>query len=116
MPHQIPREEPLPIDDFLQQMEEIREAAIRAIMSGQYGRPPFGGNELDEARKRPEVIFFLQIGIYPEWREVHFLSRQIQRVDDADLVYRIGQQIFDEAKHTKVLRDQLISWGSDPDK
>lgn len=108
--------DPIPIDNFLAEMEAIRENAVQDIMAGRYGRPPFGNTEDNEASKRPEVIFFLQIGVYPEWREVHFLSRQIQRLNDADMVYRIGQQIFDEARHTKLLRDQLIAWGSDPDK
>jgi hypothetical protein len=107
----------LSVDDFLAEMEGIRESAIQDILSGARGHPPFGGGgELTEAKKRPEVIFFVQLGVYPEWREVHFLSRQIQRLDDANLVYRIGQQIYDEAKHTKVLRDQLIEWGADPDR
>jgi hypothetical protein len=105
------------MDRFLEEMEGIREAAIQDILSGARGRPPFGGGaELTEVKKRPEVIFFVQLGVYPEWREVHFLSRQIQRLDDANLVYRIGQQIYDEAKHTKVLRDQLLEWGADPDR
>lgn len=108
--------EALPIDDFLSELEVLRDTAIQDIANGKYGPPPFGGGETTEARKRPEVIFFVQLGVYPEWREVHFLSRQIQRLDDANLVYRIGQQIHDEAKHTKVLRDQLIEWGADPDR
>ncbi|BCM94501.1 hypothetical protein IAD21_06408 (plasmid) [Abditibacteriota bacterium] len=104
------------MDQFLHEMEEIRKTAVNDLAAGKYGRLPFGGENPTEASKRPEVIFFLQLGVYPEWREVHFLSRQIQRLDDADMVYRIGEQIFDEAKHTKVLRDQLMLWGADPDR
>jgi hypothetical protein len=106
----------LPPEEFLHEMERVREGAINDIMQGKYGRPPFMKDSTTEAKLRPEVIFFLQLGVYPEWREVHFLSRQIQRLDDADLVYRVGEQIFDEAKHTKLLRDQLITWGADPDR
>jgi hypothetical protein len=106
--------DPLPMDEFLHKMEGIRQSAIERIEKGEFGRPPFANEETLEAAKRPEVIFFLQLGIYPEWREVHFLSRQIQRLDDPQMVYRIGQQIFDEAKHTKVLWDQLTAWGADP--
>jgi hypothetical protein len=108
--------DPMPIDEFLHKMECIRQNAIDRIERGEFGRPPFGNDEMTEASKRPEVIFFLQLGIYPEWREVHFLSRQIQRLDDPGFVYRIGQQIYDEAKHTKVLWDQLVAWGAEPDR
>ena len=109
--------DPMAMDDFLAEMEAIRESAIEDIASGNRGRPPFGINpDASEASKRPEVIFFVQLGVYPEWREVHFLSRQIQRVDDANLMCRIAEQIHDEARHTKVLRDQLTVWGADPDR
>lgn len=108
--------DPLPMEQFLHEMEEIRSSAIQDIMDGKYGRLPFAGQDTTEAKKRPEVIFFMQLGVYPEWREVHFLSRQIQRLDDADLTCRIAHQIADEARHTKVLRDQLIEWGADPDR
>lgn len=108
--------DPLPIDEFIHEMAHIRKNAVKDIMNGKYGPPPFSTGEQPEASKRPEVIFFLQLGVYPEWRETHFLSRQIQRLDDANFVYRIGRQIYDEAKHTKVLRDQLMAWGADPDR
>lgn len=105
----------LPVDNFVAEMKDIRESAIRQILSGKYGRPPFD-TEIAEPENRPDVVFYLQLGVYPEWREVHFLSRQIQRLDDAVLVYRISKQIADEGKHTKVLRDQLIKWNADPDR
>lgn len=108
--------DPLPTDQFLHLMESIRQDAIDKIDGGEFGRPPFANPDGLEAQRRPEVIFFMQLGIYPEWREVHFLSRQIQRLDDPDFVYRIGEQIYDEAKHTKVLWDQLKKWGAQPDK
>lgn len=106
--------DPMPVEEFLDAMVSIRQGAIDRIGRGDFGRPPFANDELLEAQKRPEVIFFLQLGIYPEWREVHFLSRQIQRIDDPEFVYRIGRQIADEAKHTKVLWDQLRTWGAEP--
>jgi hypothetical protein len=108
--------DPLPVEEFLHELSEIRGRAIQAILTGNYGPPPFAESDGSEARLRPEVVFLLQLGVYPEWREVHFLSRQIQRLEDPELMYRVGQQIFDEARHTKVLRDQLMSWGSDPDR
>lgn len=106
---------PLPTDQFLDELAHIRSKALADIHAGRYGLPVFLSNpEATEAQKRPEIIFLLQLGVYPELRETHFLSRQIQRLSDVDLVYRIGQQIFDEAKHTKVLVDQLKAWGADP--
>ena len=106
---------PIPMDQFLNDLKELRQSAINDIRGGKYGVPKFMINKGTlEAAKRPEVIFLLQLGVYPEYRETHFLSRQIQRIDNVDLVYRIGEQIFDEAKHTKLLVDQLKVWGADP--
>ncbi len=106
---------PLPIDEFLHELAGIRSDALEAIKAGKYGLPVFLQNDkATEAQKRPEIIFLLQLGVYPEYRETHFLSRQIQRLDDVDLVYRIGEQIHDEARHTKVLVDELRRWGADP--
>ena len=106
---------PLPTDEFLHELSELRQCAIENLRDGKYGVPRFLANpDSTEAERRPEIIFLLQLGVYPEFRETHFLSRQIQRIDDVDLVYRIGEQIFDEAKHTKLLVDQLLTWGADP--
>ena len=105
----------LPVDQFLHELGEIRSIALNDLRNGKYGLPLFLQNEnATEAQKRPEIIFLLQLGVYPEYRETHFLSRQIQRLDDVDFIYRVGEQIFDEAKHTKVLVDQLKEWGADP--
>jgi hypothetical protein len=110
-----PSPPPLPTDEFLDQLSAIRDEALLDIRSGKFGAPSFLANETaTEAHLRPEVIFLLQLGVYPEFRETHFLSRQIQRLSDVDLVYRVGEQIFDEAKHTKVLVDQLKRWGAEP--
>ncbi len=107
--------DPLPVDEFIHELEQIRADALADIQSGKYGVPSFLANPANtEARLRPEIIFLTQLGVYPEFRETHFLSRQIQRLPDVDLVYRVGEQIFDEAKHTKVLVDQLTKWGADP--
>lgn len=107
--------DPKSADEFLHEIQGVRDQAILDILDGTYGRPPLGDSST-EAQKRPEVIFLLQLGVYPELRETHFLARQIQRLDDVDLVFRVGQQIADEAKHAKVLRDQLLLWGADPDR
>lgn len=106
---------PISTEQFLHELTLIRSEALNDIKNGKYGLPVFLQNEnATEAQKRPEIIFLLQLGVYPEYRETHFLSRQVQRLDDVDLVYRIGEQIFDEAKHTKVLVDQLKLWGAEP--
>lgn len=106
---------PVPMDQFLEELSAIRNNALMDIKAGKYGAPVFLFNEkATEAQKRPEIVFLLQLGVYPEFRETHFLSRQIQRLNDVELVYRVGQQIFDEAKHTKVLVDQLVKWGAPP--
>lgn len=109
-------DELIPIDQFLHELESIRTAAARSILAGDYGRPPFGGVSDVEAAKRPEIIFLIQLGVYPEWRETHLLARQIQRIDDPDLLRRVGQQIADETKHAAVLCSQLKAWGADPRK
>ena len=97
------------------ELGQIRHNALEDIKAGKYGVPVFLQNEhATEAQKRPEIIFLMQLGVYPEYRETHFLSRQIQRLDDVDFVYRIGEQIHDEARHTKVLVDELKKWGADP--
>jgi hypothetical protein len=106
---------PLPTDEFLDELSRIRDDALTDLKSGRYGAPVFLANEsATEAERSPEIIFLLQLGVYPEYRETHFLSRQIQRLNDVELVYRVGEQIFDEAKHTKVLVDQLKKWGAEP--
>jgi hypothetical protein len=106
--------EAVSVDAFLHELEGIRSAAARSILNGKYGRPPLGGVADSEPAKRPEIIFLVQLGVYPEWRETHLLARQIQRIDDYSLLRRVGQQIADEAKHAAVLCDQLRTWGADP--
>lgn len=111
MPIQL---EAVPIDEFLNELEEIRRNAAHTILSGKFGRPPLGGVADVEAAKRPEIIFLIQLGVYPEWRESYLLARQIQRIDNHELLRRVGQQIADEAKHAAVLCAQLQEWGADP--
>lgn len=104
----------LPVDEFLHELEQVRRTAAHAILSGKFGRPPLGGVQDLEASKRPEIIFLVQLGVYPEWRESHLLARQLQRIDDYELLRRVGQQLADETKHAAVLCDQLRKWGADP--
>jgi len=106
-------EPPLPIDDFLDELKSIRSQAARAILRGEFGRPPLQGKS-GESEIRPEVIFLVQLGVYPEWRESHLLARQLKGIDDYNLLRRVGQQIADETKHAAVLCDQLAKWGADP--
>src|SRR4051812_45612491 len=105
----------LPVDEFLNELSHLRSAAAKAILSGKFGRPPLGTGENDlEAARRPEIIFLIQLGVYPEWRESHLLGRQLKHIDNASLLRRVGQQIADETKHAAVLCDQLERWGADP--
>jgi hypothetical protein len=104
----------LPVDAFLDELKQLREKALAEIREGRFGVPSFLAPETTEAAKRPEIVFLLQLGVYPEFRETYILARQIQRLDDVNLVCRVGQQIADEAKHAKVLVDQLKAWGADP--
>jgi hypothetical protein len=104
----------LSVDDFLVELEAIRRAAAAAILGGRFGRPPLANVEGVEAARRPEIIFLIQLGVYPEWRESHLLSRQLQRIDHPGLLRRVGQQIADETKHAAVLCEQLERWGADP--
>lgn len=106
--------ESISVDDFLHELEGIRGNAAKSILAGKFGRPPLGGVADVEASKRPEIVFLVQLGVYPEWRETHLLARQIQRIDDHRLLRRVGQQIADEAKHAAVLCEQLEKWGADP--
>ncbi len=103
-----------PVDEFLHDLEERRSSAAKSILSGKFGRPPLGGVADLEPAKRPEIIFLVQLGVYPEWRETHLLARQIQRIDDYQLLKRVGQQIADETKHASVLCEQLEKWAADP--
>lgn len=106
--------EAVPVEQFLHELEQLRSAAAHSILAGRFGRPPLGGVDDREVAKRPEIIFLVQLGVYPEWRESHLLARQLQRLDDYDLLRRVGQQIADETKHATVLCDQLKKWGADP--
>lgn len=103
-----------PIDAFIHELNGIRSDAAKAILNGQFGRPPLESGPDVEAFRRPEIIFLLQLGVYPEWRESHLLARQLKQIDDPNLLRRVGQQIADETKHAAVLCDQLSSWGADP--
>lgn len=105
---------PLPIDEFLEELQGVRASAAHAILTGRFGRPPLGASPGGEASRRPEVVFLVQLGVYPEWRESHVLARQIQRIEDPHLLRRVGQQIADETKHAAVLCEQLEKWGADP--
>lgn len=106
--------EPLPIDQFLHELSAIRSRAAKAILAGAFGRPPLEGGPDTEAFRRPEIIFLLQLGVYPEWRESHLLARQLKHIDNPSLLRRVGQQIADETKHAEVLCSQLEAWGADP--
>jgi hypothetical protein len=110
----LTNEPALPIDAFLDELEQIRSGAARAILSGRFGRPPLAAVPDTEAARRPEIIFLLQLGVYPEWRESHLLGRQLHAIEEPRLLRRIGQQIADETKHAAVLCDQLEKWGADP--
>lgn len=107
-------DEALPIDEFLEEMKSIRSRAAKAILAGNFGLPPLGQSGQSEASRRPEVIFLMQLGVYPEWRESHLLGRQLKQIDDPGLLRRVGQQIADETKHAAVLCGQLEKWGADP--
>lgn len=109
-------EEPISIDEFLAELKSIRSQAAKAILSGKFGLPPLGETDQSEASRRPEIIFLLQLGVYPEWRESHLLGRQIKHIDNPSLLRRVGQQIADETKHAAVLCAQLEEWGADPKK
>ena len=58
--------EPLPVDAFLEELTTIRATAGRAILAEKYGRPPLANAADTEAARRPEIIFLLQLGVYPE--------------------------------------------------
>jgi hypothetical protein len=103
-----------PIDEFLNELESIRSTAAKAILSGCFGRPPLDIDTTSEKHRRPEIIFLLQMGVYPEWRESHLLGRQLKHIEDPGLLRRVGQQIADETKHAEVLCSQLQRWGADP--
>lgn len=106
--------EAISVEDFIHELEGIRSNAAKSILAGKFGRPPLGSVSDLEPAKRPEIIFLVQLGVYPEWRETHLLARQIQRIEDHRLLRRVGQQIADESKHAAVLCDQLEKWGADP--
>lgn len=111
-----PTMEAQPIDDFIHELEGIRTSAARAILSGKFGRPPLHSVPDLEPARRPEIIFLIQLGVYPEWRESTVLARQLQRLENPTLLRRVGQQIADETKHAAVLCKQLELWGADPKK
>ena len=50
------------VDDFLEEIHDVREVALRDIQSGKYGRPTFLANDGTEAERRPEIIFLVQLG------------------------------------------------------
>ncbi|MET4017188.1 hypothetical protein [Bradyrhizobium sp. S3.2.12] len=111
----LPRSRSTPIQSGLRNPIDNNSSYIPP----QYGSHATSTSSACQERKRNATfdslrIVLRQLGVYPEFRETHFLSRQIQRLNDVDLVYRVGQQIFDEAKHTKVLVDQLVTWGAAP--
>jgi len=107
-------QQPLPADEFVEEIKGIRDQAFKDISAGKYGTLSFLETAEAGPKKPPEIVFLMQLGVYPEFRETQILARQLQRLDDIDLVFRVGKQIADEAKHAKVLIDQLKAWDVDP--
>ncbi len=92
----------------------MRQDAVSDILAGKYGRLPIG-NSAAKPEDRPEIVFLHQLGVYPEMREVDILPRRLSAFSDVDLRYRICQQLFEESKHAKLLRETLMVWNKDPD-
>lgn len=101
--------------EFLKELEDMKDEAIRAFPKAQFGRPLFGDTRLPP-RERPEVIALLKTLVYPERIAADIMARRIPHIPDLDIKERVAQQVSDELNHLHILRRMLADWGHDPDE
>lgn len=100
---------------FVQELQTKRAKVARDIRNGKYGEFQFGDVAVPPERRR-EVVTMLKILVYPEIKVSEMVASRIPQLPDLDFKARASQQVIDELKHARVLRNMLESWGEEPDE
>lgn len=100
---------------FVAELESLKDAALADFSSGQFGRLSFG-DPAQPPERRPEVIAMLKAMVYPERIASDILSRRIPSIPDLDIKGRVAEQVAEELEHLDILRRMLTEWGEDPDE
>jgi hypothetical protein len=101
--------------EFVAELEALKDAALDDFRSGQFGHLSFGDSTAPPER-RPEVIAMLKAMVYPERIASDILSRRIPFIPDLDIKGRVAEQVAEELEHLDILRRMLAGWGEDPDE
>jgi len=108
-------EESLIEKKFVQELQAKRAKVARDIRNGKYGEFDFGDVAVPPER-RLQVVTMLKVLVYPEIMVSEMVASRIPQLPDLDLKARASQQVIDELKHARVLRETLKRWGEDPDE
>lgn len=101
--------------EFVAEIEALKDAALEDFRSGQFGRLSFG-DPAQPPERRPEVVAMLKAMVYPERIASDILSRRIPAIPDLDIKGRVAEQVAEELEHLDILRRMLAAWGEDPDE
>lgn len=100
---------------FIRELRLMKQAAAQDIRSGKFGTLTFGDVTVPP-EKRLRVVTMLKVLVYPETKVGEYVASRIPQIPDLDLKARASQQVIDEIKHARVLRNMLERWGEDPDE
>lgn len=100
---------------FIRELQDIKHDAAHDIKDGKYGTFYFGDRSIPP-EKRVQVVTMLKALVYPETKVCDHVASRIPQIPDLDLKARASQQVIDEVKHARVLREMLTRWGQDPEE
>lgn len=98
---------------FIKDLQGLKHETAHDIRSGKYGTFHFGDRSIPP-EKRFQVVTMLKALVYPETKVCDHVASRIPQLPDLDLKARASQQVIDEVKHARVLREMLTRWGEDP--
>lgn len=101
--------------DFLRELEDMKDEAVRTFAKAALGRASFGDPRIPP-RERPEVVALLKAMVYPERVAADIMARRIPSIPHPDIKERVAQQVAEELNHLDILRRMLAGWGHDPDE
>src|ERR1044072_3531567 len=98
---------------FIKELQGLKHDTAQDIRSGKVGTFSFGDRSIPPER-RFQVVTMLKALVYPETKVCDHVASRIPQIPDLDLKARASQQVIDEVKHARVLREMLTRWGADP--
>lgn len=91
---------------FIQELEMLRNGLEEKV-----NQTP-GGSLVE--RQFIKELQGLKALVYPETKVCDHVASRIPQLPNLDLKARASQQVIDEVKHARVLREMLSRWGEDP--